>query len=230
LAEGVSVQSSNPSLPRAQSFEVEKRVFLGVAAALIGLLLLPWRFGEDAPAYRMVLIEEPHYLEERPLPDLPPPPVVTPPVTMPKVVLPEVTPEPMEIPPEEVEEPEAERLEPAPLAEPRQARPRRPPASRAQGPVKEGRAGLIKPQLLHAPTPDYPRACLATGRGGQVIIEALIDQRGRVSSVELLQRADCSALDQAALEAVRERRYEPGRLEGRAVEVLAIIRVDSRLN
>lgn len=211
-----------------ETAETEKRVLLGVALTVVALLLLPWPRGEDVPAFRVVLVDPPP-LEELPLPDPPPPPpeVVEPKIPKPPIVVP--GPRDVEVPPEEHVEPEVERFDATPRA-PRSDRrwPPRPPAGRSE-PVREGLAGLEKPRLIEAPTPRYPAACRVTQRGGEVIVEALIGRDGSVLSARLLKRASCEPLNQAALEAVLARRYVPGRLEGREVEVFAIVKVDFQL-
>ena len=221
---------SQPLEPhRIETAETEKRVFLGVALTIVVLLLVPWPRGEDAPAYRVVLVDEPPPLDEAPLPDPPPPPEIVEPPPPPAIIDWLPSRREIEVLPEEYEEPEAEAF----VAEPSDRRSkRRHPPTQLQGggePVREGLAGLEKPQLIEAPTPRYPAACLVTQRGGQVIVEALIGRDGSVQSARLLKRASCDQLNQAALEAVLGRRYVPGRLEGREVEVLAIVKVDFHL-
>jgi len=201
----------------AAGLEIEKRAFLGVAAAVILLLLVPWRGADAGPSYRMLVVEEPPPLEVAPLPDLPPPPPV---VASPLPPLPHVDlvpiPEPIEVPPEDYAELEAEVfVAPRDASRPRSSGPH-PPPPRDSGPVREGMAGLDTPQLLEGPAPKYPRSARTIGCGGTVIIEAFIDTEGRVRRTELIQGVEgCPGLDEAAMKAVAKRRYRPGRLEGR---------------
>jgi protein TonB len=58
---------------------------------------------------------------------------------------------------------------------------------------------------------------------GVVILEATIDAGGQVQAVQLLRSAPL--LDQAALEAVRQWRYEPATLNGEPVPVIMTITV-----
>lgn len=142
-----------------------------------------------------------------------------------RVPLPDPTPEE----PEPVREPIPE-PEPEPI--PRNARvlrglPKGPP--RRSGPVREGTAGLTSPQVINDVQPDYPLIARRAGVGGTVHIRAIIDKEGNVSHAELLHGLGRFGLDEAALEAVRKRKYRPGVLEGRPVEVIMTIRVNYTL-
>jgi TonB family protein len=104
--------------------------------------------------------------------------------------------------------------------------PRNSPPRRGPKQVREGVAGLEPPQLIHGPQPEYPTLARRWSCEGIVVIEALIDTDGRVRSARLLHspERDCG-LGEAALHAVRGRRYRPGVLEGRTVEVISTIRI-----
>ena len=64
------------------------------------------------------------------------------------------------------------------------------------------------PELLHRVEPDYPNAAKLVGLQGVVILEATVDEQGRVRDAFVLRSAT-KLLDQAALDAVRQWRYEP---------------------
>ena len=139
-----------------------------------------------------------------------------------KVALPDPTPEEPEPIREPIPEPEPEPL-PA-NARIMRGMPKGPPMK--SGPVREGMAGLVNPQVIHAVEPDYPLIARKAGVGGTVIIQAIIDKNGNVSKAQLLKGLERFSLDENALEAVKQRRYTPGMLEGRPVEVIMTIRVE----
>lgn len=76
-----------------------------------------------------------------------------------------------------------------------------PPPVRVGGPIPT-------PALLLRVEPTYPNAAKLVGLQGVVILEATVDEHGRVTAASVL-RSGTNLLDQAALEAVRQWRYEP---------------------
>ena len=84
-----------------------------------------------------------------------------------------------------------------------------PPAPRA--PVRVG--GEIKaPRLIHRVEPGYPLIAQHAQIQGSVILEATVDREGHVTEVRVLRSH--SFLDEAAITAVRQWRYEPLMLNG----------------
>lgn len=65
--------------------------------------------------------------------------------------------------------------------------------------------------------PQYPDMARRIGLGGVVVLQCVIDAAGRVSEARVLRGHPL--LDAAALDAVRQWRYEPTRLNGIAVPV-----------
>jgi protein TonB len=89
--------------------------------------------------------------------------------------------------------------------------------------------GDVKPpqKRIHV-NPVYPPIALAAMVQGTVVLEAVIDAEGNVAN--LLVRESIPLLDAAAIEAVRKWKYEPTRLNGRAVPVVMLVRVEFRLS
>jgi protein TonB len=84
-----------------------------------------------------------------------------------------------------------------------------PPAPRAA--IRVG--GDIKaPQLVYRVDPEYPLIAQQAQVQGLVILEATVDREGRVDEVRVLRSH--SVLDDAAVAAVRQWRYEPLMLNG----------------
>jgi len=87
-----------------------------------------------------------------------------------------------------------------------------PPPEPPRGPVRVG--GQIKePTLIHRVDPEYPMLAQVSQIEGVVILEAIVDQEGRVEGLKVLRSAP--VFDQAALAAVRQWRYSPVILNGR---------------
>ena len=102
-----------------------------------------------------------------------------------------------------------------------------PPARPAPGkPLRVG--GAIKePALVYSVDPVYPRAASAMGLEGTVILEALVDEEGRVTDVRVLRSN--GVFDRAALDAVHQWRYSPVLLNGRPERFVLTVVVSFRL-
>jgi periplasmic protein TonB len=86
-----------------------------------------------------------------------------------------------------------------------------PPPVPKPPPIRVG--GRIKaPALVSRVQPEYPLIAQAAHVEGVVILEATVDESGRVESVRVLRSA--RLLDQAAVEAVKQWRYSPLTLNG----------------
>jgi protein TonB len=87
-----------------------------------------------------------------------------------------------------------------------------PPAPAPREPVRIG--GQIKaPALLHRVEPIYPEVAALAQVAGIVILEAVVDEGGRVQSVKVL-RSSHRLLDRAAEDALKQWRYSPLVLNG----------------
>jgi TonB family protein len=94
-------------------------------------------------------------------------------------------------------------------------------------PVRIGGA-IREPHKVKNVAPVYPDIARLARVQGTVVLEAVIDPRGNVTSVRVLRGAPL--LDAAAMEAVRQWRYTPTLLEGRPVPVIMTITVNFRLS
>jgi len=88
-------------------------------------------------------------------------------------------------------------------------------------------AGIEAPRKVHDVMPSYPVLARASGASGVVILEATIDARGDVVAAKVLRSVPM--LDQAAVDAVRQWKYTPARLNGEAVAVLITVTVNFTL-
>ncbi len=84
-------------------------------------------------------------------------------------------------------------------------------------------AELVNPQLKTYVEPVYPPAAAEKKISGTVVLEIRVDAQGNVSDVKVLKSVP--ELDQAAIDAVRKWKYEPAVIDGKAVPVVATVRV-----
>ncbi len=83
-------------------------------------------------------------------------------------------------------------------------------------------------RILSMPRPTYPEAAQAAGVQGAVVLEGIISKEGSLTSIKVVNSVD-PALDQAALEAVRQWQYQPTLLNGEPVEVITSITINFKL-
>ena len=84
-------------------------------------------------------------------------------------------------------------------------------------PVRVG-GNVPQPRKTWSVTPEYPRLARLRRLQGVVILEVTVDRQGDVANVTVLRSAE--GLDEAAVEAVRQWRYEPTVMNGTPVSVV----------
>ena len=91
-----------------------------------------------------------------------------------------------------------------------------PVAAGPKAPVRVG--GEVKsPRLLFGPDPEYPILARQAHLSGVVIIEAVIDEQGKVTAMRVV--SGHPILIPAAMSAVSKRKYEPTALDGEATPI-----------
>jgi protein TonB len=106
-------------------------------------------------------------------------------------------------------------------------------ARQPAAPVEEARAKeaetvkLEMPRLLRASRPVYPAMARAARVEGDVVIEATIEETGRVGAMEVVSGP--AALRQAAKDALATWKYEPARRNGQKVGMKLLVTVRFRL-
>lgn len=89
--------------------------------------------------------------------------------------------------------------------------------------------GRIRPpSKVHHVDPVYPPLALAARVEGIVLLEAVIDEAGRVQKLRVLR--SIPLLDGSAMDAVRQWRYEPTLLNGSPVPIIMTVTVTYRLS
>ncbi len=81
---------------------------------------------------------------------------------------------------------------------------------------------VTEPKEISRVRPVYPPEARAAKKGGVVVIEAVIDASGSVADAEVVRHVD-PALDEAALAAVRQWRYQPATRDGKPVAVFLTV-------
>ena len=84
-------------------------------------------------------------------------------------------------------------------------------------------------QPVETRAPVYPPRCLRRGIEGTVRVKVLVGEDGRPQEVTIGKSSGDSALDEAAMEAVRAWRFEPARRNGVPVRAWAIIPIEFKL-
>jgi len=85
------------------------------------------------------------------------------------------------------------------------------------------------PQALSPIRPSYPEIAQEAGIEGVVVVQAFIDQKGRVKETLILKGVPNTGLDEAAMEAIRKTRFRPAKQRERAVGVWISIPVNFKL-
>jgi periplasmic protein TonB len=88
---------------------------------------------------------------------------------------------------------------------------------------------VTRPVLRSGSAPRYTPVALRARIEGTVLLKAVIDERGRIAEVRILNGLSLG-LDQAAVDTVREWIFEPAKLGGRPVKVYYTLTVQFRLN
>jgi protein TonB len=99
----------------------------------------------------------------------------------------------------------------------------------ARGPVSplHVSTGVLQGMLLAPIRPVYPAIAKAAHVEGAVVVEAVISRKGTIESLRVVSGP--LMLQQAALDAIREARYQPYRLNGEPTEVQTTITVNFRM-
>jgi len=93
------------------------------------------------------------------------------------------------------------------------------------GPLRPG-GSVTTPRLLVQVPPKYTDDALLRKVQGTVVLELVVTKEGRAAEVRVRRSLDPGGLDERAIAAVNDWRFEPGRLAGRAVDVLVTVYLD----
>ena len=106
--------------------------------------------------------------------------------------------------------------------------PEGPPPNEPSGPIHVG-GNMNPPVKLSAPQPQYTEIARKARIQGVVIVQAIIDKQGNVTSVKLLKGLPMG-LDQATVDAIKRWKFKPATLaDGRPVAVYYTLTVNFQL-
>ncbi len=89
-------------------------------------------------------------------------------------------------------------------------------------------SGVTPPKLLHKQEPEYSGAALDAGVQGKVVFELVVSEAGKPANISVISPLGFG-LDEKAQAAIETWRFEPGRKDGKPVNVLATIEVNFAL-
>jgi TonB family protein len=89
-------------------------------------------------------------------------------------------------------------------------------------------AAMTRPAVIHQVQPRYTKTALQIGLEGSVILEAVIDEQGRVGEIQVL-RGLSAGLDREAVAAVEQWKFKPAMLGDRPVKVYYTLTVHFRI-
>jgi TonB family protein len=96
------------------------------------------------------------------------------------------------------------------------------------GELPEEGKHVAPPRKLSGKAPEYPAGLGNTCQPGEVIVEAILDETGKLLSPHFLQSSNV-VLGLAAMEAIRTWRWQPAILEGRPVKVYYTLTVNFKV-
>jgi TonB family protein len=82
---------------------------------------------------------------------------------------------------------------------------------------------LQQPRLLSSEPAVYPKIAATRGDWGDVLIDAVVNESGKVTDAKVISGP--ATLQQSALQVVRTQKYQPARLNGKAVSAHVIVKI-----
>ena len=89
-------------------------------------------------------------------------------------------------------------------------------------------SGVMEGMLIHRVVPEYPAIARAIRLSGTVVLQATISRRGTIENLRVVSGP--AMLQQAAIDAVKQWRYQPYLLDGQPVEVETTVNVQFTLD
>jgi TonB family protein len=85
---------------------------------------------------------------------------------------------------------------------------------------------VTAPRVITEVKPTYTNSALAQKIQGTVVLELVVRSNGRPSDIRIVRSLDPGGLDEQAIIAAGQWRFEPGRLSGRPVDVIVTLMLD----
>jgi TonB family protein len=88
---------------------------------------------------------------------------------------------------------------------------------------------VTAPRVIIQIKPTYTENALAQKIQGTVMLELVVQANGTPSDIRIVRSLDPGGLDEQAMVAASQWRFEPGRLAGKPVSVLVTLMLDFRI-
>ena len=86
-----------------------------------------------------------------------------------------------------------------------------------------------RPKVISSTEPVYPDSAMAEKAEGKVVLDCVIDEKGKVTEAEVKTSSGREDLDKAARDAVRTWTYQPATLKGKPVAVRYTVTLNFKL-
>src|SRR3954468_7937067 len=98
------------------------------------------------------------------------------------------------------------------------------PTPGQDAPVAVGRDRVVAPRIVSTVKPQYTAEAMRNRIQGSVRLRAIVERDGTPSGIEGVNSLDTQfGLDQAAIDAVKQWRFQPGTLDGNPVRVMVMV-------
>jgi len=85
---------------------------------------------------------------------------------------------------------------------------------------------VTSPRVITEVKPTYTNSALTQKIQGAIVIELIVRSNGRPSDIRIVRSLDPGGLDEQAIIAASQWRFEPGRLSGKPVDVIVTVLLD----
>jgi TonB family protein len=92
--------------------------------------------------------------------------------------------------------------------------------AQSEGVFKSHETGITLPKPIHEEKPQYTKEAMTAGIQGSVLMTVVVRKDGTVGQVDIVRSLDTDyGLDESAIKAARQWRFEPGKKDGKPVAV-----------
>ena len=98
------------------------------------------------------------------------------------------------------------------------------------GQVDAGAQGVVAPRVISSVQPSYTEAAMRARIEGTVVLGAVVHTDGTAGEITIVRSLDSTnGLDEQAIKALRQWKFEPGTLKGKPVAVRVRVEMDFNL-
>lgn len=95
--------------------------------------------------------------------------------------------------------------------------------------VQDDKHAITPPKLRKRVEPAYTRGATAFGIKGAAVFETVIGKDGSVHGIRMLKGLEAPTLSYAAMQALRQWKFEPGKLDGQPVDVIFNLTINYKM-